>query len=104
MDKEQVISALAEHYKAIIELIGENPDREGLVKTPVRAAKALYYATQGYRESADEVMRSAIFDYSGSQIIIVKDIEFYSFCEHHILPFFGKVSIGYLPNGNMIGL
>ena len=104
MDKEQVISALAEHYRAIIELIGENPDREGLVKTPVRAAKALYYATQGYRESADEVMRSAIFDYSGSQIIIVKDIEFYSFCEHHILPFFGKVSIGYLPNGNMIGL
>lgn len=103
-NKEEVIAQIAEHYKKIIELIGENPDRDGLVKTPVRAAKALYYATQGYRQNPDEIMRSAIFEYAGSQMIIVKDIEFYSFCEHHILPFFGKVSIGYLPNGNMIGL
>lgn len=103
-DKEEIIAQIAEHYKKIIELIGENPDREGLVKTPVRAAKALYYATQGYRQNPDEIMKSAIFEYAGSQMIIVKDIEFYSFCEHHILPFFGKVSIGYLPNGNMIGL
>ena len=103
-DKEEVIAQIAEHYKKIIELIGENPGREGLVKTPLRAAKALYYATQGYRQNPDEIMKSAIFEYAGSQMIIVKDIEFYSFCEHHILPFFGKVSIGYLPNGNMIGL
>ena len=103
-DKEQIIAQIAEHYRSIIELIGEDLNREGLVKTPVRAAKALYYATQGYRQNPDEVMKSAIFEYAGSQMIIVKDIEFYSFCEHHILPFFGKVSIGYLPNGNMIGL
>jgi len=103
-EKDRVIEEIAGHYRKIIELIGENPDREGLVKTPLRAAKALYFATQGYRQDPDEVMKSAIFEYAGSQMIIVKDIEFYSFCEHHILPFFGKVSIGYLPNGNMIGL
>ena len=103
-EKDRVIEEIAGHYRKIIELIGENPDREGLVKTPIRAAQALYFATQGYRQNPDEVMKSAIFEYAGSQMIIVKDIEFYSFCEHHILPFFGKVSIGYLPNGNMIGL
>lgn len=103
-EESEVISEIAGHYKAIIELIGENPEREGLKKTPMRAAKALYYATKGYREDASEIMRQAIFEYAGSKIIIVKDIEFYSFCEHHILPFFGKVSIGYIPNGNMIGL
>lgn len=103
-DAELTIHKLAEHYRAIIELVGENPDREGLKKTPLRAAKALYYATQGYRQNPIEVLKSAVFDYAGSQIVIVKDIEFYSFCEHHILPFFGKISIGYIPDGNMIGL
>ncbi|MDE7387004.1 MAG: GTP cyclohydrolase I FolE [Muribaculaceae bacterium] len=103
-DAEDKISKIAEHYRAIIELLGEDPDREGLVKTPMRAAKAMYSVTGGYRESADEVMSQAIFEYAGSQIIVVKDIEFYSLCEHHILPFFGKVSVGYIPNGNMIGL
>ncbi len=102
--EEEVITAIADHYKAIIELLGEDPDREGLKKTPMRAAKAMYYATKGYREDADDVMRQAIFEYAGSKVIIVKDIEFYSLCEHHILPFFGKVSVGYIPNGNMIGL
>lgn len=101
---EEVVSTIAGHYKAIIELLGEDPDREGLKKTPMRAAKAMYYATKGYREDADDVMRQAIFEYSGSKIIVVKDIEFYSLCEHHILPFFGKVSIGYIPDGSMIGL
>lgn len=101
---EEVVSTIAGHYKAIIELLGEDPDREGLKKTPMRAAKAMYYATKGYREDADDVMRQAIFEYSGSKIIVVKDIEFYSLCEHHILPFFGKVSVGYIPDGNMIGL
>ncbi len=101
---EEIISAIAGHYRSIIELLGEDPEREGLRKTPVRAAKAMYYATKGYREDASVVMSQAIFEYAGSQIIVVKDIEFYSLCEHHVLPFFGKVSIGYIPNGNMIGL
>lgn len=104
LTESETIDRLAEHYRAIIELIGEDSGREGLRKTPMRAAKAMYYATKGYREDASEVMSQAIFEYAGSQMIIVKDIEFYSFCEHHILPFFGKVSVGYIPNGNMIGL
>ena len=95
---------IAYHYKEILRLIGEDPEREGLVKTPVRAAKALIDITQGYRESASEIARKAIFEHAGSQMVIVKDIEFYSMCEHHILPFFGKVSIGYIPKGKMIGL
>ena len=103
-ESDIVINKLAEHYKAIIELIGENPNREGLKKTPIRAAKALYFATQGYRQNATEVMKQAMFEYAGSRMIIVRDIEFYSFCEHHILPFFGKVSVGYIPDGKMIGL
>lgn len=98
------IGGIAEHYREILKLIGEDPDREGLSKTPMRAAKALWYMTQGYRQSADDIMRQAIFEYAGSRMVIVKDIEFYSTCEHHILPFFGRVSIGYLPDGNMIGL
>lgn len=70
----------------------------------MRAAKAMWYATRGYRQEPSEIMREAIFEYAGSRMIVVKDIEFYSFCEHHILPFFGKISIGYIPDGNMIGL
>jgi GTP cyclohydrolase I len=103
-DENETIAKIAEHYRSIIELLGENPDREGLVKTPLRAAKALYYATSGYRMNADDVMSQAIFEYSGSKMVVVKDIEFYSLCEHHILPFFGKVSIGYIPTDAMIGL
>lgn len=102
--RDEIIDQIASHYRAIIQLLGEDPDREGLVKTPARAAKAMYYATQGYREDAEEVMEQAIFEYAGSQIIVVKNIEFYSLCEHHLLPFFGHISIGYIPNGNMIGL
>ncbi len=104
MTSQDTINQLADHYREILRLIGEDPDREGLVKTPVRAAKALYYITQGYRESAADVLRQAVFEYSGSRIVIVKDIEFYSMCEHHILPFFGKVTVGYIPDGEMIGL
>lgn len=95
---------IAYHYKEILKLIGEDPEREGLQKTPVRAAKALIDITQGYRQNPMEIARKAIFEHAGSQIVIVKDIEFYSMCEHHILPFFGKVSIGYIPKGKMIGL
>lgn len=104
MNAEETIAEIASHYESIIRLIGENPTREGLRKTPVRAAKALYYATQGYRQDAGEIMNQAIFEYAGSKMVIVQDIEFYSFCEHHILPFFGTISIGYIPDGNMIGL
>ena len=101
---EEIIEELATHYRAIIELIGEDPDREGLKKTPMRAAKALYYATGGYRENPKEIMRQAVFEHSGSKIVMVKDIEFYSVCEHHILPFFGNIAIAYIPDGEIIGL
>ena len=98
------VNAIASHIRSIIELVGEDPDREGLVKTPMRAAKALWHCTQGYRQDAEDVMRQAIFEYAGSRIVIVRDIEFYSMCEHHILPFFDHISVGYIPHGDMIGL
>ena len=101
---EELVEKIAWHYREILKLIGEDPDREGLVKTPTRAAKAMLDITQGYRTDALEIARKAIFRHDGSQMVIVKDIEFYSMCEHHILPFFGKVSIGYIPDGKMIGL
>lgn len=98
------IGQIASHISEVIKLLGEDADREGLQKTPMRAAKALWYITSGYRMNPTEVMKQAIFEYAGSRMVIVKDIEFYSMCEHHILPFFGKISIGYIPDGNMIGL
>lgn len=91
----QLTEQIAWHYREILRLIGEDPDREGLVKTPMRAAKALIDITQGYRVDPMQIARKAVFEHAGSQIVIVKDIEFYSMCEHHILPFFGKVSIGF---------
>ncbi len=100
----ELTEKIAYHYREILKLIGENPDREGLLKTPVRAAKALLDITQGYRVNPESIATQAIFEHAGSQIVIVKDIEFYSMCEHHILPFFGKVTVGYLPKGKMIGL
>lgn len=103
-DKEKVIEEIALHYKAILELIGENPEREGLLKTPQRAAKAIYAVTQGYEQNATEIGSKAIFEHDGSGMVIVKDIEYYSVCEHHILPFFGKVCVGYLPKGKILGL
>lgn len=101
---EKLVAEIASHYEAILRLVGEDPEREGLKKTPVRAAKALIDLTAGYRMNPVDIARQAIFEHAGSRIVIVKDIEFYSMCEHHILPFFGKVSIGYLPDGKMIGL
>lgn len=100
----EIIDSIASHMEAIIRLLGEDPSRQGLLKTPRRAAKALYYATSGYRTDPSEIMRQAIFTHSGSRMIIVKDIEFYSLCEHHILPFFGHIAVGYIPDGNMLGL
>lgn len=95
---------IAGHISEIIKLLGENPSREGLVRTPLRAARALYYATRGYRQDPDTIINRAIFAHDGSRMVVVKDIEFYSLCEHHILPFFGHISIGYIPHGNTIGL
>lgn len=101
---DELVRQLASHYEAILRLIGEDPDREGLVKTPLRAAKAILDITEGYRQDPMAVARQAVFEYEGSRMVIVKDIEFYSMCEHHILPFFGRVSVGYIPDGKMIGL
>lgn len=102
--QEETVNAIADHYKEIIKLLGEDPDREGLLKTPMRAARALFRVTRGYDESGQQVIEKAIFTHEGSRMVIVKDIEFYSFCEHHILPFFGHVSIGYIPDGKIVGL
>lgn len=98
------VEQIAAHYEAILRLIGEDPSRDGLRKTPMRAAKAMWYATGGYRLNPSDMVRQAIFEYNGSQLIVVKDIEFYSFCEHHIVPFFGHISVGYIPDGTMVGL
>lgn len=104
LSDEEKIELLASHFKEIIKLIGEDESREGLLKTPRRAAKAFYFACQGYRQNPSETLQQAVFEHAGSKMVIVKDIEFYSFCEHHILPFFGKISIGYIPAGKMVGL
>ena len=101
---EKLVAEIAAHYREILRLIGEDPDREGLIKTPERAAKAIIDITSGYASSPIDIARKAIFEHAGSNIVIVKDIEFYSMCEHHILPFFGRVSVGYIPDGKMIGL
>ena len=103
-EKEQLIDEIAQHYKKILELIGEDVEREGLIKTPRRAATALVDITRGYKQNPGEFVKSALFEYAGSKVVVVKDIEFYSLCEHHILPFFGTVSIGYIPDGSMVGL
>ena len=96
--------AIATHYHSILELVGENPARDGLRDTPKRAAKALQYLTRGYEQQLDDVVNGAIFESSNDQMVIVKDIEFYSLCEHHLLPFLGKCHIAYLPQGKVIGL
>src|SRR5688572_18467946 len=101
---EEVTEGLIRNYKSALQLIGENPDREGLVKTPERLAKAMQYLTQGYQLNAKDILNSAKFNEHISEMIIVKDIELYSMCEHHMLPFFGKAHIAYIPNGWITGL
>ncbi|MBQ3911151.1 MAG: GTP cyclohydrolase I FolE [Muribaculaceae bacterium] len=101
---EEQVEKLASHIKSIIELLGEDPTREGLVKTPQRAAKALIDNTSGYNTNPAQLIKQALFTHHDDNIVIVKDIEFYSLCEHHILPFFGTVTIGYIPNGEIVGL
>jgi len=96
--------ALASAYKDIINLVGENPEREGLQKTPERIAKAMQYLTQGYSLDANAILESAKFNEDVSEMVIVKDIELYSMCEHHVLPFYGKAHIAYIPNGCIVGL
>lgn len=101
---EKVTEGLIQHYRSTISLLGEDADREGLIKTPERVAKAMQYMTQGYQSDAHAVLNSAKFHESVSEMIVVKDIEVYSMCEHHMLPFFGKAHVAYIPNGWITGL
>ncbi|NUQ22596.1 MAG: GTP cyclohydrolase I FolE [Saprospiraceae bacterium] len=96
--------SLIENYRNIIVETGEDFEREGLIKTPERAAKAMQFLTQGYHQDPEKVLRSAMFKEDYSEMVIVKDIELYSLCEHHILPFFGKAHVAYIPNGYIVGL
>lgn len=98
------IEDLKKKYTSLIGNIGENVKREGLIKTPERAAKAMHFLTQGYQKDPKKVLKSAMFKEDYSEMVIVKDIELYSLCEHHMLPFFGKAHIAYIPNGHIVGL
>jgi GTP cyclohydrolase I len=101
---DKLVESISDMYKNILDDVGANAKRVGLVKTPVRAAKAMQFLTQGYDINPAEILRSAMFKEDYSQMVIVKDIEVYSLCEHHLLPFFGKAHIAYIPNGHIVGL
>ena len=101
---EQLTEQLAGHYRSIIGLLGEDVDREGLAKTPERVAKAMQYFIKGYAEDPEAILRSAMFREPYQQMVVVKDIELYSLCEHHMLPFFGKAHVGYIPRNHITGL
>ena len=100
----EVTEALAGHYREILRLLGEDPQREGLLKTPLRVAKSMQFLTRGYLEDGAEILRSAMFREEYHQMVIVKDIELYSMCEHHMLPFYGKAHVAYIPDGYITGL
>ncbi|MDG1188986.1 MAG: GTP cyclohydrolase I FolE [Flavobacteriales bacterium] len=98
------LDSLKEHYTKVLDLIGEDSSREGLIKTPERVAKAMQFLTHGYDINPSEILESAMFSEDYSQMVLIKEIEFYSLCEHHLLPFFGKAHIAYIPDGKIVGL
>jgi GTP cyclohydrolase IA len=98
------VASMEQSFLALLEAIGEDPGREGLLRTPGRAARAFEFLTAGYRQSLDELVNNALFDSEASEIILVKDIELYSLCEHHLIPFIGKAHVAYIPNGKVVGL
>jgi GTP cyclohydrolase I len=103
-DQPQEVEAISHHYKEVLSLLGEDPSREGLLKTPERMAKAMQFMTKGYYQCPEDILKSAKFKEDYSQMVLVKDIDMYSMCEHHMLPFFGKAHIAYIPNGHIVGL
>ena len=104
ISEKDTTAEIAVHVKEILRLLGEDTEREGLLKTPERVAKSLQFLTKGYSQNGEEIVRSAIFDEEYQQMVLVKDIELYSMCEHHMLPFIGKAHIAYIPNGKITGL
>ena len=98
------LDEMASHYRDILDLIGENPEREGLLKTPMRVAKAMQILTRGYTQDPHKVLTDALFEEKYDQMVIVKDIDFFSMCEHHLLPFYGKAHVAYIPDGHITGL
>ncbi|WP_026934486.1 GTP cyclohydrolase I FolE [Christiangramia echinicola] len=101
---EETTCGLQTNFHEIIKGVGEDPDREGVIKTPERAAKAMQFLTQGYSMDAEEILKKAVFEETYDEMVVVKDIELYSLCEHHMLPFFGKAHIAYIPDGKIVGL
>lgn len=101
---DETIKELAAHYKEILRLIGENPEREGLIDSPVRIAKAMQFFTHGYDLEPENIIKSAVFTEDYKQMVLVKDIEIYSLCEHHLVPIVGKAHVAYIPNGKIVGL
>lgn len=104
VEQTKITEAISKHYEKILDLLGEDAQREGLLKTPERVAKALQYLTKGYHEDPVAILKSAMFTEDYSQMVLVKDIDVYSMCEHHMLPFFGKAHIAYIPNKKIVGL
>ena len=103
-EEDKVIAAMEGHFREIITLLGEDVNREGLVRTPERAAKAFHFLTRGYRQSVDDLVDEAVFTSDTDEMVIVRNIEMYSLCEHHMLPFIGKCHVAYLPDGRVLGL
>ena len=101
---ENINDSLVDLYREILKEVGEDPQREGLLKTPARAATAMRFFTQGYQQSLEELLNGAIFEEDNNQMVVLRDIEFYSNCEHHLVPFFGKCHIAYIPNGKIVGV